>query len=855
MLPGPSPSSGHEDDSAIPHPPSKDGGASRSHCDPRTGTSTGSSASSSFQVRSDCGSVRGGGGALLTTNAREKRSDRETEALAVLTLTVAPAAETPAQQQHKATPRRQRSMSVGDDSAATSRKNSAASAVVTAVDDSAATASPSGQRARAAPKRVVRTGYVNCRWLYNQVQASRGMILIDAREREAFEDDTIPSAISVPPMLHCRSLDEVESGILAEQRYMFTPKKRKLREVVLFGDVIKPSSGSQSGSWLRQLERLIVEDGLVTSVKLLYDGFLTFKYRYPFYTSAAMLDEIAVGPAVGGLTRTRSGTHNLNYPNEILEGFLFLGNMWHAQSKQVIDHLGITHIVNASLDIGDLFENDGVKYHGVKIKDKADSDISAFFDSTYAFIESAKRTQHGRVLVHCTQGISRSATLVIMYLMRANNWSLVTAVNFAMASRGVVYPNEGFVKALMKEEFRLYKGNSVTLEEIDTLLQHQIPDRPVPLQVHDQKSESCAQCKKIFSLLEWKHKCSYCRKECCSKCTSTRLANPEREKVVGTESEQRARRVCGVCVSRLWKINLPRPRKGLASKYARCKHLNVNSLSTFGRPVCISYFEGTEPQMIVDVIKTRFEVRESQIIDISLENGEPVRHVEELADEAEVFVSVGKAGNVQEVMDRTRNGQTQHGLSPQQQQRLQFQRQQQHQINSHQRFRQFHRGGSAERLSPTNRGYRERSSSEGTVDVLQERHASKPIDAPRTRSFQLDNPPAPGTAATPLPPALAAAAPTPRLTAKERGDKKFGELWKLSFPSMSVIERDALLKIKKPDVLMDVMLGISSLSSGALTIKEFRARLVELGYSSSNRDAMTALLETARRGGGSAAAL
>jgi len=226
--------------------------------------------------------------------------------------------------------------------------------------------------------------------------------------------------------------------------------------------------------------------------------------------------------------------------------------------------------------------------------------------------------------------------------------------------------------------------------------------------------------------------------------------------------------------------------------------------------------------------------------------------VEELADETEVFVSVGKAGDVQEVMDRTRNGQTQHGLSPQHQQRLQFQRQQQHQMNSHQRFRQYNRGGSAERLSPTSRGYRERSSSEGTMDALQERQASKPVDAPRTRSFQLDNSTAPGT--TPLPSAMAVATQMSKLTAKERGDKKFGELWKLSFPSMGVIERDALLKIKKPDVLMDVMLGISSLSSGALTTKEFRARLVELGYSSSNRDAMTALLETARRGGVPAAA-
>jgi hypothetical protein len=246
-------------------------------------------------------------------------------------------------------------------------------------------------------KRLVRRGEVNCRWLYNQVQASRGMILIDTRTHDEYEDDSIPSAISIPPMRGCRSLDDVEGGMMEEQRYLFSSKKRKLRDVVLFGDAVKKTSSDDAGeakgcSWLRQLESLLVEDGLVTSVKLLSDGFLTFKYRYPFYTTSALLDEIS-----GQLTRTKSGTHNLNYPNEILEGFLFLGNMWHAQSKQVVSHLGITHVVNASLDVGNTFEGDGVKYLNVTIKDRPEADISAYFDAAY---RSAKRAQHGRVLAY-----------------------------------------------------------------------------------------------------------------------------------------------------------------------------------------------------------------------------------------------------------------------------------------------------------------------------------------------------------------------------------------------------------------------------------------------------------------------
>lgn len=659
---------------------------------------------------------------------------------------------------------------------------------------------PASQPIVAMPKRHVRTGRVNCRWLYNQVQAARGLILIDARPREAFEEDTIPSAISIPPMTDCMTLDDVEKGMLSEQRYLFTAKRRKLRDVVLFGETVKsknsrdPMRADESeNSWLRHLERLIVNDGLVTSVKSLFDGFMTFKYRYPFYTTSAMLDEIAFG-----LTRTRSGTHNLNYPNEILEGFLFLGNMWHAQSKQVIQNLGITHVVNASLDVENVFANEGVLYKAVKIKDRPESDISAFFDSTFEFIESAKRTYHGRVLVHCTQGISRSATLVIMYLMRANNWSLVTAVNFAMASRGVVYPNEGFFKSLMSEEFRLYKGNSIKLDEVDLLLQHQIPDRPVPLQIRNHKSENCSQCSKIFSLLEWKHKCSYCRKEFCSKCTSTRLANPEREKLItGLEEQRKPRRVCDVCVSRLWKINLPRPRMGLQMRNAKCKHLNVNSLSTFGKPVCISYFEGTEPQVILDVIKTRFEVKSSQIVDISTEIGEAVRNVADLPDEAVVLVSIGKAGNVQDSSQRGKPRGRYQSQNP--------------------------------TISPRERVIRTRFSSEGNAEALNEHTVKQtPGDLRRTNSVQLDQ--------------LAAAV--------EQNDTKFREMWKLSFPTMGVIERQALLKIRNPAILMDVMLGVSSISCGAITIQDFNRKLVELGYLDVDRELVVALLDKSRRANG-----
>lgn len=62
------------------------------------------------------------------------------------------------------------------------------------------------------------------------------------------------------------------------------------------------------------------------------------------------------------------------------------------------------------------------------MKDEADEDISSLFDVAFTFMTDA--VQRGqRILVHCKMGKSRSATLVAMYLMRADKMSLITALS------------------------------------------------------------------------------------------------------------------------------------------------------------------------------------------------------------------------------------------------------------------------------------------------------------------------------------------------------------------------------------------------------------------------------------------
>jgi len=88
---------------------------------------------------------------------------------------------------------------------------------------------------------------------------------------------------------------------------------------------------------------------------------------------------------------------------------------------------------------------------GIDIDDIPDARILHFFDQCYNFIEDAK----AGALVHCKQGVSRSATVVIAYLMRKFNVPYEAAFNFVFSRRPCIDPNVGFRKQLKQYELML----------------------------------------------------------------------------------------------------------------------------------------------------------------------------------------------------------------------------------------------------------------------------------------------------------------------------------------------------------------------------------------------------------------
>uniref|UniRef100_A0A672GP83 Dual specificity protein phosphatase n=1 Tax=Salarias fasciatus TaxID=181472 RepID=A0A672GP83_SALFA len=139
--------------------------------------------------------------------------------------------------------------------------------------------------------------------------------------------------------------------------------------------------------------------------------------------------------------------------------------------KSSAHFLGITHVVNAAhgrmyCQGSHDFYGSTVDYYGVPADDSPSFDLSCYFFPSAEYIQKALDSTAGksRVLVHCAVGVSRSATLVLAYLMIHHHYTLLEAINKVKEHRWI-FPNRGFLKQLCALEMKLHNTGRVTCPE------------------------------------------------------------------------------------------------------------------------------------------------------------------------------------------------------------------------------------------------------------------------------------------------------------------------------------------------------------------------------------------------------
>ncbi|KAJ2695371.1 tyrosine/serine/threonine protein phosphatase [Coemansia sp. RSA 1285] len=193
---------------------------------------------------------------------------------------------------------------------------------------------------------------------------------------------------------------------------------------------------------------------------------------------------------------------------QLIMPYLYLGSEANAANDQMLRVLGISHVLNVAREVNGPTSNNNnsiaamMRHHqtnngnsgsaaeSAKTNpqpaankdgredgelcykhyrwDHNESDLARHFNECFAFIDSA-RTRHQGVLVHCQLGVSRSASLVIAYVMRTMRMQFGASYEYVRLRAPCISPNLSLISQLHEYGASLAvtreRGDSSTSED------------------------------------------------------------------------------------------------------------------------------------------------------------------------------------------------------------------------------------------------------------------------------------------------------------------------------------------------------------------------------------------------------
>lgn len=131
---------------------------------------------------------------------------------------------------------------------------------------------------------------------------------------------------------------------------------------------------------------------------------------------------------------------------------LYMGSQDVAQDKDLLRKHKITHVISVGVQVCQCSE---VIYSFIEALDLPEFDMRPVFQQSAQLINDI-RNSGGSVFVHCNAGVSRSAVIVIAYLMEKEKLPYLQAVELLKQARPCVKPNDGFIRQLKLLEHDLF---------------------------------------------------------------------------------------------------------------------------------------------------------------------------------------------------------------------------------------------------------------------------------------------------------------------------------------------------------------------------------------------------------------
>ena len=138
-------------------------------------------------------------------------------------------------------------------------------------------------------------------------------------------------------------------------------------------------------------------------------------------------------------------------PDHVIDN-VYISNYQCAKRLASLQQYNITNIIVCGNELRMFFE-ENIIYIKFDLDDTEDESITQCFDAAIQFITNCNPTNN--ILIHCYAGISRSATIVLAYLMKSHHMTLADALAYLTSKRECIEPNAGFMRQLQRYECEL----------------------------------------------------------------------------------------------------------------------------------------------------------------------------------------------------------------------------------------------------------------------------------------------------------------------------------------------------------------------------------------------------------------
>lgn len=141
-------------------------------------------------------------------------------------------------------------------------------------------------------------------------------------------------------------------------------------------------------------------------------------------------------------------------PTHIIDN-IYLGSAFNAATYQTLRDLDIKVIINVSKEITNYYDDEFI-YHRYDLYDNNKHSILKHLKQAYKDILHHQKNTSGNILIHCYMGASRSASVVIFYLMKHKKhpdgkpYTFDDALEYIKEKRTVVNPSFRLTKDIAK---------------------------------------------------------------------------------------------------------------------------------------------------------------------------------------------------------------------------------------------------------------------------------------------------------------------------------------------------------------------------------------------------------------------